>query len=132
MSHFINRLNAKGYFAAGGAQFAVKKAEGAFIHCVQTHKNDGSLLSGFDLTFDADGVLDISQAETVVPASFVIPQNHPVAFTAVKAEFADLDNQQVTFCAACEAAGVTLGDSGDACVACATNIATISHLKSLV
>lgn len=131
MSTFTNRLNQIGEFSIGPAKFAVLEVRGAWIKCAQTHNHDdGGALPEFSYVWDSDGRLEIGDAIDAFPGGFVVPQTH-AAFNAIKAQIADLDNQQLELCSVCVGNSVTLQDMTNACHSCLANSATISYLKTV-
>ena len=130
MSAFTSRLQQLGEFEVGNAKFVVLDVRGGFVRCAQSHEQDGDRMAAYNLSFDVDGILDTSAAQTDFPAGFVVPQSHE-AFNSVKADIADLDSRQLTLCAVCEGNGVTLADMTNACTSCVANQSTISYLKTV-
>ena len=132
MSTFTNRLNSMGEFSIGQAKFAILEIKASWIRCVQTHKStNGSPLDKLSMSFDGNGIFNVSNAYTSCPVGFWVPQTH-TAFNNKKAEIADLDNRKLELCPTCVGNEVDPTDMVGACDSCINNLATINYLKSLM
>lgn len=130
MSNFTNRLSARGSFTHGLAVYDVMKIEGAFVRCVQVRNaDDGELIDDYELEYDNQGECS-NQTLKKITKDVLFPESHPV-FDTVKAQIADLDNQNHTLCQICIGNAVNPQDMVGACPQCLENVATINYLKSL-